>query len=242
MKTIATTGLMLCLALAPSIARAELSADDRAFATALEAQLRSLDAQKQACVRGVTLSCERTIENTRSTIQAILADPDRLHYESERLRIELRQELLSLLMDVRAASAVLNAQSSYEEFTVRMGPIGNRLALIRYRYHIALSRGDNRALGVPVSDACTALYAAAADWKQLRRSAREIASAQAAVSQAPPWQADYFQRQLREAQLKQAQAQRRLADNTTAVVTLVHNATRAARYGESTNGQAAVRK
>ena len=54
--------------------------------------------------------------------------------------------------------------------------------------------------------------------------------------------ADYFQRQLREAQLKQAQAQRRLADNTTAVVTLVHNATRAARYGESTNGQAAVRK
>jgi len=242
MKTIATTGLMLCLALAPSIARAELSADDRAFATALEARLRSLDAQKQTCVRSVTPTCERTIEGTRSMIQAILADPDRLHYESERLRIDLRQELLSLLVDVRAASAVLNAQSSYEEFTVRMGTIGNRLTSIRYRYHIALSRGDNRALGIPVSDACTALYAAAADWKQMRRAAREIASAQAAVSQAPPWQADYFQRQLREAQLRHAQAQRRLADNTTAVVSLVHSATRAARYGESTNEQAAVRK
>lgn len=242
MKTMATTGLMLCLAFAPSLARAELSANDRAFAAALEAQLRSLDAQKQTCVRGVALTCEKTIEGTRSTIQAILADPDRLHYESERLRIDLRQELLSLLVDVRAASAVLNAQSTYEEFTARMTTVANRLTLIRYRYHIALSRGDNRALGVPVSDACTALSAAAADWKQMRRAAREIAGAQAAVSQAPPWQADYFQRQLREAQLKHAQAQRRLADNTTAVVTLVHSATRAARYGESTNEQASVRK
>jgi hypothetical protein len=242
MKIIATGGLMLCLALAPAIARAEMSADDRVFATALETRLRMLDAQKQTCVRGVTLTCEKTIEAQRSTIEAVLADPDRLHYESERLRIDLRQELLSLLMDVRAASAVLNGQSSYEEFTVRMGAIGNRLTLIRYRYHIALSRGDNKALGVPVSDACTALNAAAADWKQLRRAGREIVSAQAAVTQAPPWQADYFQRQLREAQLKHAQAQRRLADNTTAVVTLVHSATRAARYGESTNEQAAVRK
>ena len=48
--------------------------------------------------------------------------------------------------------------------------------------------------------------------------------------------------QLREAQLKQAQAQRRLADNSATVVTLVYSATRAARYGESTNEQAAVRK
>ena len=242
MKTIATGGLMLCLALAPSIAQAEMSADDRVFATALETRLRILDSQKQICVRGVMPTCEKTIAAERSTIQAVLADPDRLHYESERLRIDLRRELLTLLMDVRAASAVLNAQSSYEEFTVRMGAIGNRLTLIRYRYHIALSRGDNRAVGVPVSDACTALYAAAADWKQMRRAAREVASAQVAVNQAPPWQADYFQRQLREAQLKHVQAQRRLADNTTAVVTQVHSATRAARYGESTNEQAAVRK
>ena len=242
MKTIAAGGLMLCLTLAPSIARAEMSADDRAFATALEMRLRTLDAQKQTCVRGVTLTCEKTIEAQRSAIQAVLADPDRLHYESERLRIELRQELLSLLMDVRAASALLNAQSSYDEFALRMSAIGNRLTLIRHRYSIALSRGDNKALGVPVSDACTTLYAAAADWKQLRRTAREVTSAQAAVSQAPPWQADYFQRQLREAQLKHAQSQRRLADNTATVVTLVHSATRAGRYGESTNEHAAVRK
>lgn len=242
MKTIAAGGLMLCLALAPSIARAEMSTDDRVFAAALETRLKSLDAQKQTCVRGVTPTCEKTIEATRAMIQAILADPDRLHYESERLRVDLRQELLALLMDVRAASALLNTQSSYDEFTLRMSGIGNRLTTIRYRYHIALSRGDNRALGVPVSDACTTLYAAAADWKQLRRAAREVASAQAAVGQAPPWQAEYFQRQLREAQLKQAQAQRRLADNSATVVTLVHSATRAARYGESTNEQAAVRK
>jgi hypothetical protein len=242
MKTIAMSALMLCLALAPSIARAEMSAEDRMFAAALETRLKSLDAQQRTCIRGVTLNCEKSIEAARSTIQAVLADPDRLHYESERLRIELRQELLALLMDVRAASAVLSTQSSYEEFTVRMGAIGNRLTLIRYRYQIALSRGDNRALGVPVSDACTALYAAAADWKQMRRAAREIASAQVVVSQAPPWQADYFQRQLRDAQLQHVKAQRRLADNTATVATLVHSATRAARYGESTNEQAAVRK
>lgn len=233
---------MLCLALAPSLAGAEMSADDRVFAAALESRLQALDAQKRTCIRGVTLMCEKTIEVQRAAIQAVLADPDRLHYESERLRVALRQELLSLLMDVRAASAVLNARSSYEEFAARMGTIGNRLTLIRYRYHIALSRGDHRTLGVPVSDACIALYAAAADWKQLRRAAREVASGQAAVSQAASWQADYFQRQLREAQLKHARAHRRLADNTVAVVTLVHRATRAARYGESTNEHAAVRK
>jgi hypothetical protein len=54
MKTIAAGGLMLCLALAPSIARAEMSTDDRVFAAALETRLKSLDAQKQTCVRGVT--------------------------------------------------------------------------------------------------------------------------------------------------------------------------------------------
>src|SRR5881409_801237 len=98
MKTIATSGLVLCLALAPSVVRAEMSADDRVFATALEARLRGLDVQKQNCGRGVRIanisspvddarSCERAIEAERSTIQAVLADPDRLHYESERLRV-----------------------------------------------------------------------------------------------------------------------------------------------------------
>jgi len=288
MKTIATSGLVLCLALAPSVARAEMSADDRVFATALAARLKGLDAQKQNCGRGVraanvqawqvldrterryngdtrggltsqekvrleraqenihsavddALSCERAIEAERSTIQAVLADPDRLHYESERLRVDLREELLSLLMDVRAASAVLNAQSSYEEFALRMGAIGNRLTLIRYRYHIALSRGDHKALGVPVSEACNALYAAAGEWKQAHRAAREVASAQAAVSRALPWQADYFQRQVREAQLKHAQAQRRLTDNTTTALTLVHSATRVARHGESAQASALSR-
>jgi len=271
MKTIATSGLVLCLALAPSVVRAEMSADDRVFATALEARLRGLDVQKQNCGRGVRIaniqagqvldrterraygdtrggltsqekisspvddarSCERAIEAERSTIQAVLADPDRLRYESERLRVDLREELLSLLMDVRAASAVLNAQSSYEEFALRMGAIGNRLTLIRYRYHIALSRGDHRALGVPISEACNALYAAAAEWKQAHRAAREVASAQAAASRALPWHVEYFQRQVREAQLKHAQAQRRLTDNTTTALTLVHSATRVARHGES---------
>src|SRR4029450_1584744 len=141
-------------------------AHDPAFATAPETRLRILDSQKQICVRGVMATCEKTIAAERSTIQAVLADPDRLHYESERLRVDLREELLSLLMDVRAASAVLNAQSSYEEFAPRMGGVGTRLTLIRYRYHIALSRGDHKALGVPVSEACNALYAAAGEWKQ----------------------------------------------------------------------------
>lgn len=242
MKTIATSGLVLCLALSASIARAEMSAEDREFATALETRLKTLDAQKQRCSRGVALSCEKTIESERSTIQTVLAHPDRVHYESERMRVDLRQELLSLLTDVRAASAALNAQSSYEEFALRMGAVGNRLTLIRYRYEIALSRGDHKALGVPISDACNALYSAAGDWKQMRRAARDAAGVQAAASQAPPWQTDYFQRQLRDAQLRHAQAQRRLTDNAAIVVTLVHSATRVARYGESRNEQAAARK
>src|SRR5258705_13249334 len=164
--------------------------------------------------------------------RAARALPVRPRYEGVPLRVELRDALLSLFMDFRAASAVLNAQSSYEEFALRMGAIGNRLTLIRYRYHIALSRGDHRALGVPISEACNALYAAAAEWKQAHRAAREVASAQAAASRALPWHVEYFQRQVREAQLKPAQPQRRLTDKPTTRRTRVHGATPVARHGQ----------
>src|SRR5262249_21727850 len=84
----------------------------------------------------------------------------------------LRQELLVLLADVQSASAVLSAQSSYDEFMLKIGVIAKRLSSIHSKYKISLSRGDHKALGAPISDACAALYAAAGDWKQVRFAAK----------------------------------------------------------------------
>ncbi|PYN86177.1 MAG: hypothetical protein DMD87_19990 [Candidatus Rokuibacteriota bacterium] len=142
--------------------------------------------------------------------------------ESERLR----QELLALLVDVRSASAVLSAQSSYDEFMVKIGRIEKRLSSIRKKYQIPLSRGDHKALGAPISDACAALYAAANDWKQVRVAANEVAGAQRAVAHAAPWEVDFFQRQLQSAKVKQAEAQKHLTDHTATTLALVQAATR----------------
>ena len=133
--------------------------------------------------------------------------------ESERLR----QELLALLVDVRSASAVLSAQSSYDEFMVKIGRIEKRLSSIRKKYQIPLSRGDHKALGAPISDACAALYAVAAN---------EVAGAQRAVAHAAPWEVDFFQRQLQSAKVKQAEAQKHLTDHTATTLALVQAATR----------------
>jgi hypothetical protein len=92
-----------------------------------------------------------------------------------------------VLADVRVASTVLNAGTSYDEFALKMGAVGNRLRTLRTKYSIPLSRGDHKALGAPISDACTALYAALGDWKQVQQSAQEVASAQTAAARAATW-------------------------------------------------------
>src|SRR5262244_155255 len=135
-------------------------------------------------------------------------NPARPSSESDRLR----RELLLLLADVQSASAVLSAQSSYDEFMREIGRVNKRLSSIRSKYRIPLSRGDHKALGAPISDACAALYAAATDWKHVRLAAIELAGAQRAANNAASWEADFYQRQLREAQVKHADAQRRLSD------------------------------
>ena len=156
--------------------------------------------------------------------------------ETERLR----QELLVLLADVQSASAVLSAQSSYDEFMREIGRINKRLSSIRSKYRIPLSRGDHKALGAPISDACAALYAAAGDWKQVRLAANEVAGAQRAVAHAAPWEVDFYQRQLQAAQAKQAEAQRLLTDHTKTALALVQVATRVQE--ESKKQAVAVRK
>jgi hypothetical protein len=156
--------------------------------------------------------------------------------ESERLR----QELLVLLADVRSASDVLNARSSYDEFMLRLDKIGKQLSSIRSKYRGPLNRGDHKALGVPIADACAALYASASDWKQLRFAASEVASAQGAVARAAPWEVDYYQGQLRAAQLRHAEAQRRLTDRTGTTLALVQAATKAQE--ESKKQAVAARK
>jgi hypothetical protein len=140
---------------------------------------------------------------------------------------QLRKELLLLLADVRSAAAVLSAQSSYDGFMFKIGRIEKRLSSIRSKYQIPLSRGDHKALGIPISDACAALYAAASDWKQVRLAANEVAGAQRAVTRAASWEVDFYQRQLQAAQVKQADAQKRLTDHTVTALASVQAATRA---------------
>lgn len=53
MRAFATGVMVLVLALAPSAGRAELSADDRYFAAALEARLKSLELERPNCGAGV---------------------------------------------------------------------------------------------------------------------------------------------------------------------------------------------
>jgi len=132
---------------------------------------------------------------------------------------------------------MVGIQSSYDDFTVKMRGIGDRLRSIRLRYAIPLNRGDHKERGAPISDACGALYAVGGDWKQARFSAQEVASAQAAVGRAAKWEVDFYQRQLREAQTKQADAQKRLADRAGIALALVQGATRVAQ-GEVQKEQA----
>ena len=155
--------------------------------------------------------------------QQTASKPARPNSESDRLR----QELLVLLADVQSASAVLKAQSSYDDFMRDIGTINKRLTSIRAKHRVALGRGEHKALGAPISDACAALYAAAGDWKQVRLAANEVAGAQRAVAQAASWEADFYQRQLQAARAKQAEAQRLLTDHTKTARALVRVATRA---------------
>ena len=159
-----------------------------------------------------------------------LAEPQQSTTTSARPRQEserLRQELLVLLADVRSASDVLRARSSYDDFMLRLDKIGKRLSSIRSKYQAQLNRGDHKALGVPIADACASLYASASDWKQVRLAAGEVASAQGTVARAAPWEVDYYQAQLRTAQQRHAEAQKRLADHTGPTLALVQAATKA---------------
>jgi len=168
--------------------------------------------------------------------QQTASNPTRPRSESDRLR----QELLVLLADVQSASAVLSAQSSYDEFMRAIGGINRRLTSIRTKYRAPLARGEHKALGAPISDACAALYAAAGDWKQVRLAANEVAGAQRGVAHAASWEADFYQRQLQAARAKHAEAQRLLTDHTKTALALVQVASRAQE--ESKKQTAAARK
>jgi len=271
---------LLAWALSSVPVLAEQSADDRAFAAALQARLQALEIERQNCGRplgdaavdrfrtidrverssrasaqgGTTIGeradlsrtkrdldsaidcnydCIKTVESERARITAMLSDPERAHSESERLRNELRSELLGLLADVRAASTLLSAGTSYDDYAVKMGAVATRLQSIRTKYAIPLSRGDHKSLGAPISDSCSALYAALGDWKQVRQTAKEAASAQAAMGRAATWETDFYQRQLRAAQFRHADAQRRFADRRGSALALVQAATRVADIEQS---------
>ena len=166
--------------------------------------------------------------------QQAASNPPLPRAESDRLR----QDLLVLLEDVRAASVVLSAQSSYDDFMFKIGRIEKRLSAIRSKYRTALSRGDQKALGVPISDACAALYAAAGDWKQVRFAANEVTGAQRSLAHAAPWEVDFYQGQLRAAQVKHTEARMRLSDHTGTAVASVQAARRAQETSKKQAGAA----
>jgi len=249
----------------------EMSADDRVFATALEARLRGLDRAKaklrprsggsRTFKRGSasrlaspTRTAAASRRRKRSSSPVDDARPARGSIEAERPRSRrcwpirigcamrasgcgsiLREELLSLLMDVRAAFRP-SLERSVELRGVRApdwarSETGSRSS--GTEYHIALSRGDHRAPRVPISEACNALYAAAAEWKQAHRAA---GGRQARRRRAKPRAArdvEYFQRQVRELSSSTRRPSGASPTTPTMALTLVHSATRVARHGES---------
>jgi hypothetical protein len=192
----------------------------------LEQAQRSVDSATDAA-----LTCAEKIETERTRIKAILSNPERLRLESDRLRSELRQQLLVLLADAGAASTALNARTSYDAFVLRMDAIGKRLRLIRAQYAIPLSRGDHKTLTVPISGACYAMFTAVGEWKQLRQADQAVAGMQAAVARAAKWEASIYEGRLRTAQLQQTEVQKRLADQTETALALIQEATRLAAGG-----------
>src|SRR5262249_13844518 len=187
-------------------------------------------------VPSVTLALLLLLAPSLAETQQSTSTSARPLQESERLR----QELLVLLADVRSASDILSARSSYDDFMLRLDKIGKRLSSLRSKYRGPLNRGDHRALGVPIANACASLFASASDWKQVRLAAGEVASAQGTVARAAPWEIDYYQAQLRTAQLRHAEAQKRLADHTGTTLALVQVATKAQE--ESKKQAVAARK
>src|SRR2546427_490293 len=153
----------------------------------LEQAQRNIDSATDSAI-----ACAARIDTERSNIKAILLNPERLRQESDILRSEFRQELLVLVTEARAASTTLSTRRSYGEFVLKMDAVEKRLRLIRSKYAIPLSRGDHKALKVPISGACNALYAAVGDWKQLRQADQEVTGMQAAVARAAKWEATIF--------------------------------------------------
>src|SRR4029453_1373776 len=139
-------------------------------------------------ITSVTLALLLSLAPSLAETQQSTSASARPRQESERLR----QELLVLLADVRSASDVLSARSSYDDFMFRLDKIGKRLSSIRSKYQGPLNRGDHRALGAPISDACASLFASVSDWKQVRLAAGEVASAQGTVARAAPRGLGYY--------------------------------------------------
>lgn len=179
--------------------------------------------------RDKAVDCEKKVETERANIRAILSSPERLRIENEKLQREFPRELLALLADARSASTTLRAGSSYDEFALSMGAIGSRIQSIRSQYAVPLNRGDHKALGVAISDACTTLYAAESEWKLERQAAKEVAEARARVDRATPWQAEGFEARLKKAQREHEEAQKRLADQKETALRMVQEAMRVAQ-------------
>jgi hypothetical protein len=163
------------------------------FTSREKAQLEQAQGDLDSAVDDA-LTCEKRIETDRAYLRAILADPARLRLESDKQKNELQYELRALLADVRSASAMLGAETMYDEFGRKMSAVGSRLHSIRSKYGIPLGRGDHKALGVPISDACNALYVAGGEWKRARQAAHEMAGTQAAIGPRSPLGENLFRR------------------------------------------------
>ena len=178
------------------------------------------------------LARERELAEVRRRAAAREAEEGRLAKEraAAQLSEEFRQQLHGLLENASGASEML-AAGSYDAFALRLRAITQQIQSIRVKYAVPFQNGEHNVLGTAVTEACSTLYAAEAEWKKERRAASDLASAQEAV--------DYMSRigdpsqqseeALKIAQQQSAQAKMRLAGSRESVTRLMAQAMKAAR-------------
>jgi hypothetical protein len=143
---------------------------------------------------------------------------------------ELGQRFRALLENARGVSEML-AAGPYDGFALRVWAIAQQIQSIRAKYAVPLRNGDHKLLGAAVSEACSALYAAGADWKKEQRAAADLASAQkaAAWTRATGTTTLTQLEALRIAQQQYEQAKMQLATSKESVSRLMAHAMKVAR-------------
>ena len=200
----------------------KLRAEVPALRAALARERELAEARRRAAAREA-LAQERAGEERRLAQERAAAQ----------LSDELGQQLRVLLENARGASEILTT-GSYNAFAVRVQTVRQQAESISVKYAVQLRNGDHKNLGMTVSAACAAIFAADADWRKERRAANDLASAKEAVNAANRiGGSTQAQREGFEAAQRQyEQAQTRLAASKESATRLMAQAMKPARNDE----------